>query len=146
MRKFVIWFALLAPLLLWLSATAALVLTAPIWLNYPGCCLIDNSVGLLWLVVLPLAYVTVVLPATATALLIFRLSLWCDSFETSAVFVSLLVSLLGVFILMTDITRRPGEELFSRYNLILIGALFGMLFTTIGLSAQVARRLSRGAP
>jgi hypothetical protein len=145
MRRFVIWFALFAPLLLWISATAALVLTAPIWLNFPGCCLIDNSVLLWWLGILPLAYLTVVLPAAATALLIFRLSLWCDSFETSAVFVSLLMSLLGVFVLMIDITRRLGEDLFSRFSLILIGAVFGMLFTTIGLSAQVARRLSRGA-
>jgi hypothetical protein len=53
MRRFVIWFASIAPLLIWLAATFAFIVTARIWLSFPTC-VIDDAALLTWVYVLPI--------------------------------------------------------------------------------------------
>ena len=95
MRKFVIWFAVVAPLLLWLLTTLGLILTAPIWLNFPGCCAIDNAALLSWLSVLAWAYAIFILPAAAAAALLFTLHRRFGCFTPSSMALSLLTGSAG---------------------------------------------------
>jgi hypothetical protein len=148
MRKFVIWFAVVAPLLLWLLATLALILTAPIWINIPGCCLIDNAALLSWLSVLPWAYAVFILPAAAAAVLLFMLHRRFGCFEPSSMALSLLTGLAGSLFVSYRLhaVSFPYGTSFETIDLIIAGAVFGILFSAMALSALIARRFSRAIP
>jgi hypothetical protein len=145
MRRFVLGFVLLAPLLLWLSATVALVATAPIWLSFPTCCVIDDAAMLGWLYMLPKLYVVAAFPAAFVASLLFKLYAWHDEFEPIAMFISLLVALIGFFlcIVALDVKFKFYESIFDATSLVFSCAIFGVLFVSTALSALMARRLSR---
>ena len=147
MRRFVLGFVLLAPLLLWLSATVALVATAPIWLSFPTCCVIDDAAMLVWLSILPKLYVFGVFPAAFVACLLFKLHVWHGEFEPIAMFMSLLVALVGFFlcIVALDVEFKFYESIFDATSLVFSCAIFGILFVSTALSALMARRLSRNS-
>jgi hypothetical protein len=84
-------------------------------------------------------------PAAAVAVLLFKLTEWHGDFEPIATFVSLLVSLAGFFIEMIifDIKFGSVEDVFDMIDIIVICAVFGILFVSTAISALTARRLSR---
>jgi hypothetical protein len=148
MRRFVIWFAVVAPLLMWLLATSALILTAPVWINMPGCCAIDNAVALAWLSVLPWAYAIFILPATAAAALLFTLHRRFGCFEPPSMALSLLTGLAGSLFVSYRLHAGASSygTSFKTIDFIIAGATFGILFSTMALSALIARRFSRAIP
>ena len=140
MGIFVAWFSLIAPLLLWLVATVALILTAPFWLMLPTCCVVDNTLAIQWLSVLPWIYAFTTVPLIGLGAIIFGLYRYSGRFDFSAILPNLIVSTVGG---LAAAYRFTKAFLLNIDNIVIASAVFGILFITIGLATVIARPLSR---
>jgi hypothetical protein len=135
-----LWFALMLPLVLWLLLTVVVAATAPSWINVPGCCAIDGSFLLAWLVMLGRLFVVLLIPSLGLygVITLFRARL--RRFRWAALLTSLATGAGLALSFLVLATRIQWVD-----RVALTGAIFVVAFTSILLTACIGWCLAQAA-